>query len=359
MSPDNRMGWIRNLEEIWRAKKKYFVDFEIQSEKHLSGILKYRRGHILCGPIVEDVPNDGLFRYQLRIQFRETHLKDKKDRIEPTKNGYYFLDGIGGEMAVLFSLYYRSRFYIVHSTYGELTHRSLPARTKWKYVYKKVNKKRNPYLFVHGRLHAFPIFLDKLKKLPEEYHHAFIKAANNYSEALKYLSIDEEIAYIKLVSAVEVLAKARFAVLPENQDVKNIQKVYDAIDKEVKKTSDRNDLKNLLNVRFSKRRFLLFVNMYSKGYFKGGRINSRLRLTRKNLDKSLNNIYLNRSIYLHEGENMYISKKFPGSNDKSDFDGSLSMNIDNRKFVKQLPLPESFEKLVRHCLLKFLDHETK
>ena len=60
-------------------------------------------------------------------------------------------------------------------------------------------------------------FMRSVANLDEQYHMRFILAVHHYAKALKYIGIDSEIVFIRLVSAVEALS-SKYAILGQTEN---------------------------------------------------------------------------------------------------------------------------------------------
>ena len=67
---DNRMGWIRVLDQIQSAPHQHSVtEFEIASDSHIGGILDYGDEAILCGGLSFG-EGGRLHRYCLKLHYK-------------------------------------------------------------------------------------------------------------------------------------------------------------------------------------------------------------------------------------------------------------------------------------------------
>ena len=65
---------------------------------------------------------------------------------------------------------------------------------------------------------------------------------------------------------------------------------------------------NLIKTEKSKLKFIRFIEKYSTGCFKGGNWKAKhVKISKKDLPKTLKKIYDARSKYLHNGEAMYLT----------------------------------------------------
>lgn len=348
---DNRMQWIRTCEGLKNKNEKtYYVTYEIASECRIPGLLKY--GNFKFGPIAISDPNPKLWPFILKIEMPQ----NGKETIN-NKDGYGFKYGIVGELLSLFSIFLRSRFYLISTTYGELTDSAIPVRTNSRFSYIVPNKKINKDLFSgeNKNLTNLSKRLDQVKLLDEQYHEKFILSCYNYSLAVKEIGVDHEMAFVRLVSAIEALS-SKFVELDEKENILKNTDVVSGINRMHLSKTEQDALKNIFQNRNTQKKFIKFIDLHSKGYFKGGNYKAKhLKIKKRDLYKVLKTIYTARSKYLHLGESMYLSLLIYGF-DKWDMDPTAGAYIGSKYFKKsnKLPYVKFFEGLVRHCILNFL-----
>ncbi len=356
------MAWIRNFEKLEKetSKDKNYVNYEIKSECNIAGLLRYNDEKLLCGPLGHVKGEDGLRTYIVRLQIPDFEVGSYK---QATKKGYFYKGGVVGEFMVLFSLFLRCRFYLDRSISGELSSTSIPIMLEHPIPRVKVHPISHPAIFDQkgvGRNFAskIPQLLDQVKCLPVEIHQDFILAGSNYLKALREIGIEGEMVFVRLVSAIEPLSK-KFK-LKRKDDMLSDLDIDDLLSKSRLNTDQKNEIKQILEVRKAKKKFIRFLEHYSKGYFKGGGVkNPRTRIYKRDLAKIAGRIYDARSAFLHAGEPMYLSR-LRSSGSKAHTEGSLGMTIDQREFGEnqKMPFTDWFEGLVRHCLLRYLDEKS-
>ena len=354
---DNRMGWIRMLEELETEtddKYRHAQEYEILSECRIAGLLDYENSKILCGGYAIEKSKDGLYSYLLKI----IHPGSSNYNKEADKAGYHVKGGVVGELMVLFSLFFRCRFYLSSTMYGELNSKGLRIKIPHEYTRIQHNPAIHPPIFSsESRNFAKGLagFLDKAKSLPAEFHQQFILAGYHYLRALREVGIDTEMVFIRLVSAVEALS-SHFIELDSKEDPLENEDVKKLINGLKYSEEQKKAIRQTFDTRKSGKKFAKFIETYSTGYIKGGNYKAKhTRIKKKDLPKTAKAIYSARSSYLHNGEPMYLSMLMHG-NFRWDTDPSLGMIIDNRSFPasKKLPYAFWFEGLVRHCIMKFL-----
>jgi hypothetical protein len=162
--------------------------------------------------------------------------------------------------------------------------------------------------------------------------------------------------FIRLVSSIEALSKD-FS-LKGKDDLLAGKNIDDIIINGVLDEEEKDELEKTFENRKARKKFKIFIEKYSKGFFKGGNYKAKhTRILKKDLEKTLDAIYSARSKYLHSGEPMYLSLPIKGEYNW-DTDPSLGMIMDRRRIPKSQKLPYTywFERLVRHCLLNYLDN---
>ena len=359
---NNKMAWIRNIDKLSKSSKgSYYYEYEIATECHIGGVLNYRSGKIMCGGYSMEKDKNGLYHYLLRIKYPkyDSNYNDKAD-----KKGYYFKDGMLGELLSLFSLFFQCRFYLISTSHGELTSRGLRIKIEHDFIYKPTNKVVHPKIFSNsGRNFTGKLseFLNLIKRLDEKKHQNFILACYHYTKALKEVGIDSEMVFIRLVSAIEALSKYYKLNKKDNPlDGKNFKDLFGSSSMITEQESQLKEILKvssggLIQIEKSKRKFIEFICENSKGCLRGGNWKAKcLKIIRKELPKIIATIYDARSNYLHNGEPMFLSQ-FMSNPREWDTDPSLGMIIDNRKFPASQKLPYTywFENIVRCCLINY------
>jgi hypothetical protein len=352
---DNRMGWIRNLEALAGGCQQYTVEYELGSECQIPGLLDYADGKIICAPMSTEESRDGLWLYNLILHYPlGPHDYNRK----ADKEGYYFKDGILGELLALMSVFFRCRFYFISS-------RLLPGnpslgmtiKREYPFLRVKCNPGIHPPLFQNPNKNlatGFKEFLDTIRTLDQKLHQDFILACHHYARAVKEVGVDAEMVFIRLVSAIETLSTNM--PLDHKDDMLEKRGVTDLIQQSTLPRELKNELKTVFDLRKSRKKFVRFIEKHSSGFFKGGNFKAKhLKIKRANLCKVLDVVYIARSKYLHAGEPMFLSQPTKGG-EKWDIDPTAGMIADNRSFApaQKLPYAYFFEGLVRQCLLNYL-----
>lgn len=355
-SLDNRMGWIRNLEKLLHdTNSEYTAEYEIASESYIPGILDYEDGAILCGLMTFGKDSEGLYKYLLKIKY--PYKSEEYQFLKANKKGYLFRGGIPGELISTLSFFFQCRFFLLAAYSGDLTSTGIKIKTEYTPQIGLCGPHFNPDAFPRGKRN-FSIglveFFDKLRRIDVKYHQQIILGLYHYARALREFGNDEEMVFIRLVSAIEVFSK--WVKLDKKDDLFCGKEFDEIINTEILSKFERDELKRIFNVRKAKLKFMNFVDFYSKSFFTGGNFKApHTRIKKADLPKALNAIYRNRSGYLHSGETMYLSQPMRGGQEW-DTDPTHDMIIDNRRFSADMKLPYGafFQRLVRHCIMLFL-----
>lgn len=214
--------------------------------------------------------------------------------------------------------------------------------------------------------------------LSDSIYNKFILATRFYAEAIQHMEMVPDMAYLNLVSAIEVLSQdtdiGTVSVEEVNAKLANLfDKIEDAyLRKEIQES--------FIDVnRFIKRRFTKFIINYTDNEFWSYKNRPEIgRVSPEELEKYLGNIYSQRSRTLHSGEefphNIHVRHRLPNI-------GNIPLNTklsihqtpmeevpcansiimpDGREIKKEdfIPHPSFFERLVNHVLINFLEKNT-
>lgn len=356
-SNDKRMLWILNIEKLKNKDlESYYIEYEIASECYIPGLFNYQNGMMLCGPLTMEKDKNGLYHYALKIKFSspEELYNHKKAR----RKGYLFKEGILGEILSLMSIFFQNRFYLIASYSGELTDKSIKVKHEYSVNYYPCNPDIHPSIFScknKNFARGLCEFLESIRSLNPELHQKFILACYHYARALKEIGKDHEMVFIKFVSSIEALSKD--FNLKGKDDLLAGKNFDDIIINGVLDEKEKDELEKTFENRKSRKKYIRFIEKYSKGFFKGGNYKAKhTRIYKKDLEKTLDAIYSARSKYLHAGEPMYLSLRIKGENNW-DTDPSLGMVMDRRRIPKRQKLPYThwFERIVRYSILNYLD----
>jgi len=370
---DNRMGWIRFLENPGEATGARWVeDWEIASECRITGKLDEANGKLIFSPHSFEPDENSLYKYVIRFSYpmavRDTEEVLRRSE-SATKRGYHFKGGAPAELVALISVALRCRVFVVACERGAAAADSIPTKHDLPFRYQKVAHASLPVLFQEGNrnfVHDLAPFLKLVKGLETARHNRFMLACHHYARALRDVGTDTEMVFLRLVSTIEALS--RDYEFKKGDHALNGKK-YSALFAGASLSADEDQsLREILLVDDDqiaitrlKQRFIRFAFDYSTGALRGGNRKAKhLWIGRAKVPQALAAIYDARSSYLHNGEPMYLSQ-FMGAYPKWDTDPSLGMISDNRRFdaKSKLPYVSWFENVVRSCLLNYLRrHQT-
>ncbi|GEM_PF-4549094 len=328
---DKRMKWIRML-EIARRKKvseRYKTNYELVSECNITRRTWFENGLIACQALGRNNYIEKLYNYELQITngYADPYEYNTKGGLVlvGSKKGYYSLSQ-EDEIVSLLSLFSHSRFTLVSSRQGTHTAKSIATSFGDQFVYLPCNKgwirKSEIFQSKNKDMWEFSNFLKKVIRLDSHHHQKFYYAVSNYANALRIIGFQDEIAYIRFISAINSLSKTSLG---------------------------------------DRKGFIEFILSYCNGYFSTKRPSwPRSWVTEENLEKYLNIIYEARSRYLHQGVPLCISEVFDYFDEMGRghyLDLAVGKMVDQRVWGKFDMLPNIlfFESLVRHCLLNYLE----
>lgn len=364
------MLWIRQVEKSKNNKTENkssissyleYTEHEFASEIYIAGIFNYENSKILCAPFTTEPSKEGLYHYLMRIK----NLNEYEFNNNASKNGYHFKGGIFAELLSLFSLYFQCRFYHVADYDGKMTGTSLKIKKEYNFSRKRINsdidKKPYPEIFDNKIKRNFADedllkFLNSIKKLEEKKHQSFIQSCYCYLKALREIGLDEEMFFIRMVSAIEGMAKYEKIKNKSNSSNKELEEFV----KKLEPSQCKEQLQGLVEKEIKNQKltqqFKHFIINNSEGFFKSRKDLEKndYQITEDSLEEWLTKIYKARSKYLHEGRTMhfghYLNYEFHSN---MDYFPTNSL-IDNKEysFQEQLPYPKWFGKVVRECLVK-------
>ncbi|MBI4449994.1 hypothetical protein HY634_02965 [Candidatus Uhrbacteria bacterium] len=311
----------------------------------------------MASPLSNEVSN-----YLLQLRLPEMRIEEDRPWETATQKGYHIPGGIVGELMSLFALVLRCRFYLVAMERGQLTETSVRIRDE--YPFFRFQCSPNYYPEIHSgdgapsrHMDQVRIFLDDVRKLDSSLHFKFARACLYYHSALREIGRDEELAFVRLVSAIEVLSKDH--PLPP-EETATIEQGFDmALASDQWSAEQRKALEDCKRSCLYKtgKRFVEFLRYHSSGY--GAATASppaHLCIPESDIAEYAKRIYGARSLYLHEARPMYLSKRMPGWEQGWHVSLDQGMAVDRKRYraEEKLPYLNWFEGLVRHCLVRYL-----
>jgi hypothetical protein len=358
------MRWINVLKKAQSRSvdQQYVSEFEIASECRIPGLWNYQGG-LLRSHLLTEKDEKGLYRYL--VQVTETNFTDD-DREEWKKadaEGYYLPGPPSEELMALYSVFFRSRFYLISWSYRELNSTDVLFKNLHRFTYIPCRPEIHPTIFDQSKPRNWAKdldeFFDQIQKMPDHLHPKFALACLHYLKALREIGIDEEMVFIRLVSAIECLMPNPHD-LPEDPFPKNLESFCNL---SVLKKAARNSLSDWFNKhRRVRYRYLNFIMRYCHNYPlpKG----CEHLADKKKMLSCLGAIYTARSKYLHEARPMFLND-LPSVAQAAychyDFASKQPGRvIDQHSWTigEMLPRAYLFEGLVRHCLLSYLKEKS-
>ena len=345
-------------EEIDVNNKEIF-SIEFKTEMSIVGVGSMRNSNFLIGPTVESLVygSTNLHTYEIKIS-HPINVSGPSRSSSRSKNGYYHVNGIPGEMSDLLSLFFHTRIYVTSNSQGELTENSIRSRQVTRVVrgnlpkwYTKHITNSNSKNFVD-----FVDFLKNIENLPATKHQRFMNAFTNYNLALQQIGISQEMTFVRLVSAIESLSNKLPLDKSENSIDKNkFQTFLSTINDENQKL----EFKEIFTARKATQKFIKFIKNYSSEYILERTDIPYGNITDDTVEDILSRIYRARSSYLHAGSAMFISEHWEDG--RMDMDSAMGMSIGSKWFSEneKLPTLEFFEGLVRHCIVSYLNESIK
>jgi hypothetical protein len=252
----------------------------------------------------------------------------------------------------LVSLKLQARFFLLPTSLRELSSHGLPFKDEHTLYRGNAGQHLDRIIFAIGDRNLandLPEFLDSIRALPEENHLEVVATAAHYANALQEVGRDEEMVYVRLVSAVEVLARDQ----PTPADALEGKRAVDVLKPEVLPPQVQEEFEKLLQTRRTKMRFVAFLQEYSREFFAGELTEPKhTQVTPGTLAEVARTVYDARSGYLHNGDPMHLPLRM-GNIHHGHLDPSFGGIEQDRRFTEKqkLPYTDFFHRLVRHCIM--------
>jgi hypothetical protein len=143
------------------------------------------------------------------------------DTIKKTssRGGYLLPGGPVTELVALFSLQLQARLFVLSTTERALDPRHLPQKTEHVVSRAEGNiQHRDAFLFSprdERNIHtALPAVLDTIRRIPPKHHLELAVAAEHCARAVRTVGLDEELVFVRLVSAIERVMPKQAADTP-------------------------------------------------------------------------------------------------------------------------------------------------
>jgi len=351
-SSDKRMLWIRDLDALRTEGTAATLDAEFGSEVAVAGLLDYADGAIRCSRVMVEVDAAGMYRYFLRLKLPAPQAQAPS---QGTARGYIFPKGAVGELLALFSLFLEARLYLLSISHLASGPDTLPIKQEVRPLRGAFGPDLDRVVFAGTERNfatALGSFLDQIRSIPAEKHQAVAFATSHYARALRQIGLDEEMVFVRLVSAVESLAQGQ----PIPDDRVDGASLEQRLCLDRLSPDEREEITTSLRTRRTKARFVAFLQQFCIGFFdREPREPQRTQVTPETLGAVAKAVYDARSAYLHSGDPMYLSLRIhdrPGRH----MDPFSGMTWQDRAFRRRekLPYADFFHRLIRHCLLAYI-----
>jgi hypothetical protein len=204
--------------------------------------------------------------------------------------------------------------------------------------------------------------IEMVRALPDHLHEAFLLSCRFYQEALEILDGKPDVAYLLLVSAIEIFI-ARLG--KRNAQTDFPQKVAAAIALIPEPEARKHVTDRLLEVdRGIQKHFVKFMMEHiTQKFWEASPMTlspGEGRIESAELEDLLNRIYDQRSKMVHAGAPLPPNIENPPEN-SAEIDRSLEVSALGRKWKRTefLPYVRFFERLVQHVLVTFLARQAK
>jgi len=349
METDKNLHFIRNLE--------YFESDDVNISTYEYEILAYSTifGEFEYGPYYFTIWEFGIKppgqERKLILKIKQSNKLFEEYRIESEKNDIYHGGGIADEIVYLSSLFLRRRLKLSKCVRTDDSPRILNFKTGFIDI---------ELISGESNLNNISEILKLTKNLKIELQEKFILSAKLYHQALLQIEDYTDIAYLNLISAIEVLCQ-NYRINKSISDIndKALNDFYNKLDDELKKEFE---IIILRRERLIKTNFVKFILDHLDDSFWNYEKRPKVfgRIKEDEIEDILKRIYDYRSKLLHTGEQFPIYIFYPPESiNKNEYaeipfcegTGTLGKMWNKNEFI---PYPHFFERLVNHVLINFL-----
>lgn len=347
MEDDKRMYFIRNMEALQNEPGETEVtEYEVIADSRVIGELTYGPYYLVIWEFSSKRQGEDR-KLCLRIKEKLPESDNPSLKLAK-KSGFYHGGGITDELVALSSLFLRRRLKL-----GSMVRRNdQPTMIDFKSLTTEIDK---PLLLGESNIEVLSKWIKLVEGLIPKYHLRYILAVKFYHRALLLIEDEPDLAYLNLISAIEILCQETdIGQIGLNDLDTNLSELVESVNDE----AIRNALKRaiLKRERFIKRRFTEFILQHiEKEFWTEGIRPEHGQIKPDDLSGILNTIYDQRSRTLHNGEPFPVSIFYPPLLD-AEIDFSLGMSSGEKKWEPKdfIPYPHFFERLVNHVLKTFL-----
>ncbi len=342
MADDKRMYFIRNIEALkGKGVESFVTEYEVIADAPIVGEFTYGPYYFTIWEVSNK--HEGEER-KLCLRIRERAFSGGQ-REAAERSGFYHGGGIADELEALASLFLRRRFQLGPIVRIDDNPRLLSMNQGW------IDK---PLVVGQTNLAELPRWLGVVEGLDSNYHQRFILAVRLYHQALLLIEEQPDMAYLNLISAIEVLCQETDIGKITLSDLD--QKLAELVGS-VENEGLRNKIEQTILKRehFIGRRFVAFIlehieeSFWTKERPKHGQIKPEI------LPNLLKRIYGKRSKTLHNGE-PFPPSIFRPPIMEAEIDFSLGVIKGEKKWEPKdfIPNPHFFERLVNHVFRNFI-----
>ena len=342
---EKKMYFVTNIEADKNEDGECSTyEYEINADAHFVGLLSYGPYDFYVWELLVNKRAGEERKLCLRIRERITS-KDPETLQTAREPSYYHIGGIAEELVSLASLFVRRRLKL-----GPLVRRD---DTPF-YYSKKQYLIDKPLVTGHSNLADLSDWLKLVEGLDRNYHQRFILSVRLYHQALLLIEEQPDMAYLNLVSAIEVLCRdTDIEVSLADIDQKIAKLVSQVEDEDL-----RNKIEQAIMKReaFIQRKFVTFILKHIEDdFWTEGERPVHGKIKPEQLPVLLKRIYDQRSRSLHNGE-LFPPQVFLAPLEGSEIDPSLRMSVGGRKWEQKdyIPNPHFFERVVNHVLKTFI-----
>jgi hypothetical protein len=284
----------------------------------------------------------------LCLRVREATIpEDYRPWANATKDGFYHGGGIADEIVALSSLFLRRRLELGPVVRVDDIPRMFETRT---------NQLSPDLVKGQSNLSDLASWFRLVMNLAPKWHHPFILSTKLYQQALDLINVSPDLAYLNLVSAIEVLAQDHDGIEPglEDLDGQLASLVQRVADRELSKQITE---RILGRERWISRKFVDLIVTHTDASFWDDERRPKLgKVEPEQLSDLMKKVYQQRSRTLHAGE-PFPPHIFDRTHQGEELPLGLGYTVRGRKWERKdyIPYPEFMERLVNHVLRHFLE----
>lgn len=347
MPINKQMFFLKNIEELKNPDvRSHVTEYEVITDANIIGNLTYGPYEFLIWEFSNKKAGE---ERKLCLRIREIELPNRQRQIllKATRNGFYHGGDIADELISLCSLFLRRRLKLGSIVREDDTPTLFTHRKRW-FDKDLVTGSNN--------LNDAKQWFKLVEGLDSQYHQKFILAARLYHRALLTIEDQPDMAYLNLISAIEVLChNYDIGKVALSQLDRKLSKLVNSIRDEGLRNKIREKI--LKREKFIKRRFIVFIlDHLEKEFWTSTKRPNLGRIDPKQLPKLLARIYDQRSKTLHEGEPFPISVLNPPPPNGEEISISKGTIVRQKLWEPKdfIPHPHFFERLVNFVLKTFL-----